>query len=87
MDQLFILENDQGGVAVGYPSPEALETIGLFECAKKGTPKGKPFWIVDEEYIPNDHTFFNAWELDIEALGEPTGYCMDYEDWVLEYKK
>jgi len=53
----------------------------------KDTPTGKPFWIVDEEQVSNDHTFFNAWELDVEALGEPTGYGMDYEDWVQEYKK
>lgn len=74
MAQLFILENDQGGVAVGYPAPEALQSLSLLKIAQKGTPKGKPFWIVDESYVVGDHTYFNAWELDLEALGEPSGY-------------
>lgn len=87
MAQLILTENDTGGVMVGYPTPEALETYTITEIALKDTLTGKPFWIVDEENISNDHTFFNAWELDIEALGEPTGYGMDYEDWVREYQK
>ena len=87
MALLILTENDTGGVAVGYPTPEALETYTITEIALKDTLTGKPFWIVDEENISNDHTFFNAWELDIEALGEPTGYGMDYEDWVREYQK
>lgn len=87
MALLILTENDTGGVMVGYPTPEALETYTITEIALKDTLTGKPFWIVDEENISNDHTFFNAWELDIEALGEPTGYGMDYEDWVREYQK
>ena len=87
MAQLIIHENDTGGVAVGTPTQEALEIYTITEIALKDTPTGKPFWIVDEEQVSNDHTFFNAWELDLEALGEPTGYGMDYEDWSQEYKK
>ena len=87
MAQLIIHENDTGGVAVGTPTQEALEIYTITEIALKDTPTGKPFWIVDEEQVSNDHTFFNAWELDLEALGEPTGYGMDYEDWAQEYKK
>jgi len=87
MSQLIIHENDIGGVAICYPTPEALETYTITEIALKDTPTEKPFWIVDEEQVSNDHTFFNAWELDLEALGEPTGYGIDYEDWAQEYKK
>lgn len=87
MAQLILLENDSGGVAIGYPTSEALETYSIVEIALKDTPTGKPFWIVDETNISNDYTFFDAWELDVEALGEPTGYGMDYEDWAKEYKK
>ena len=87
MAQLIIHENDTGGVAVGTPTQEALETYTITEIALKDTPTGKPFWIVDEEQVSNDHTFFNAWELDLEALGEPTGYGIDYEDWAQEYRK
>jgi hypothetical protein len=87
MSQIIIHENKSGGVAICTPAPEALETYTITEIALKDTPTGEPFWIVDEVDVPTDSTFFNAWELDIEALGEPTGYGMDYEDWVLEYKK
>ena len=87
MTQLFLTENDTGGVSIGYPTPEALETYTILEIALKDTPTGKPFWIVDESEVSSDHTFFNAWELDKEALREPTGYGMDYEDWAKEYAK
>jgi hypothetical protein len=89
MAQLILSENDTGGVALGYPTPQALELYTITEIALKDTPKGKPFWIVNESQISNDHTFFNAWELDLTSLGEPTGYGMDYQDWVQarEYKK
>jgi hypothetical protein len=87
MSELFLYENENSGVAVGYPTPEALQTYTITEIAFKAVPTGKPFWIVDEEQVSNDHTFFNAWELDLEALGEPTGYGMNYEDWEREYRK
>jgi len=89
MSQLIVTENDtgRGGVMVGYPTPEALTQYTITEIALKDTTTGNPFWIVDEENISKDHTFFDAWELDLEALGEPTGYGMDYEDWVREIKE
>lgn len=87
MNQLILHENESGGVAICYPSPEALQSYTITEIALKDTPTGKPFWIVDENQVSNDYTFFNAWELDVEALGEPAGYGIDYEDWVQEYKK
>lgn len=87
MAQLILTENDVGGVSVGYPTPEALTQYTITEIAFKDTPTGKAFWIVDETLISRDDTFFDAWELDLEALGEPDGYGMDYEDWAQEYKK
>ena len=87
MSQLILMHNDFGGVTVCYPSPEALETYTIIEIALKDTPTREPFWIVNEEEVSNDHTFFNAWELDVEALGKPTGYGMSYENWAQEYQK
>ena len=87
MSQLILLESDAGGVAICYPTADALETYTILEIALKDTPTGKPFWIVDKTEVSNDQTFFDAWELDLEELGEPTGYGMDYEDWAKEYKK
>jgi hypothetical protein len=87
MTQIILHKNDTGGVALCIPTPEALETYTITEIALKDTPTGEPFWIVDESQVSNDHTFFNAWELDTAALGEPTGIGMNYEDWEKEYKK
>ena len=87
MAQLILMHNDSGGVAIGHPAPEALKTYTITELALKDTPTGQSFWIVDASEVSNDYTFFDAWELDTESLGEPTGYGMDYENWEREYKK
>ncbi len=87
MYQLILMENYTGGVSIGYPTQEALETYTITELALKDTRTGKPFWIVDSDSIPSNSEFYDAWELDLEALGEPDGYGMDYEDWVKEYGK
>jgi hypothetical protein len=37
-------------------------------------PQGIPFWIVEASTIPADRTFRNAWDLEEESLGVPSGY-------------
>ena len=58
----IIYPNDDGGVSIIIPAPEALETITIEEIAAKDVPSGKPFKIVDVSDIPSDRTFRNAWE-------------------------
>jgi hypothetical protein len=58
----IIYKNDEGGVSVIIPSPEALEQYGIQAIAIKDVPAGKPFKIVDVADIPTDRTFRNAWE-------------------------
>ncbi len=58
----IIYPNDDGGVSIIIPSPEALETMTIEEIAAKDVPAGKPFKIVDVSEIPSDRTFRNAWE-------------------------
>ena len=57
-----IYPNDEGGVSILIPAPEALETMTIEEIAAKDVPTGKPFKIVDVSDIPSDRTFRNAWE-------------------------
>ena len=57
-----IYPNDDGGVSIIIPAPEALETMTIEEIAAKDVPAGKPFKIVDVSDIPSDRTFRNAWE-------------------------
>lgn len=87
MSQLIIHKNEVGGVALVIPSQEALEIYSVFEIGLKDTTTGEPFWVVDRDQLPNNMEFFDAWELDLEALGEPSGYGMDYDDWDKEYRK
>ena len=58
----IIYPNDDGGVSIIVPAPEALETMTIEEIATKDVPAGKPFKIVDVADIPTDRTFRNAWE-------------------------
>ena len=58
----IIYPNDDGGVSIIIPAPEALETMTIEEIAVKDVPAGKPFKIVDVSDIPSDRTFRNAWE-------------------------
>jgi hypothetical protein len=57
----IIYPNDDGGVSIIVPAPEALETMTIEELAAKDVPAGKPFKIVDVSDIPSDRTFRNAW--------------------------
>lgn len=61
MTQAIIYKQDNGGVAVVVPTPEALEQIGIQAIASKDVPAGKPFKIVDVSEIPSDRTFREAW--------------------------
>jgi hypothetical protein len=74
----IIYPNDDGGVSILIPAPEALETMTIEEIAAKDVPAGKPFKIVDVSDIPSDRTFRNAWEADFSS---PDGTGMGHEAW------
>lgn len=58
--------------------------IEIIGC--KDVPQGVPFWIVPESTIPKDRTFRDAWELDSDSLGQPSGYgdYSKFEQWLSE---
>jgi len=62
MNQRIIYPNDEGGVSIVIPSPEALEIMTIEDIAAKDVPEGKPFKIIDTADVPSDRTFRNAWE-------------------------
>jgi hypothetical protein len=64
MTQRIIYQNNDGGVAIVIPTPEALDTMTIEEIAAKDVPAGTPYKIVDVSDIPEDRTFRNAWEYD-----------------------
>jgi hypothetical protein len=69
----IIFKNDQGGVSVIIPSPEALEQHGIQAIAVKDVPAGKPFKIVDAADIPSDRSDRDAWTVDEADLTDGVG--------------
>lgn len=61
MNKRIVYQNDEGGISIIVPSPEALETMTIEEIATKDVPQGKTYNIVDVSDIPEDRTFRNAW--------------------------
>ena len=70
----IIYKTLDGSVAVIYPVPEALEIMTIEEIALKDVPRGLAFAIVEDDFIPNDRTFRDAWTIDdsllIDGVGE-----------------
>lgn len=62
MEKRIIYPNEDGGVSIIIPTPEALETMTIEEIAAKDVPSGIEFKIVDITDIPEDRTFRAAWE-------------------------
>jgi len=60
MTQAIIYPQDNGNIALVMPTGE----LSIEEVAQKDVPAGKPYLIVDYADLPEDHTFFGAWEAD-----------------------
>ena len=54
--------NSDGGISVTFPSDEWKD--GMQALAKKVVAKGDKFKIVEDDVIPNDREFRDAWEWD-----------------------
>lgn len=57
--------------------------IPLSEVARKDVPAGFPYRIFRKEELPDDHTFFNAFEMD---FSNPDGYGIGPEAWFAEQR-
>ena len=53
---------------------EKVSTHKIEKIAIISIPLNVPFWIVEDELIPTDREYRNAWELDLDTIGEPSGY-------------
>lgn len=69
----IIYKNDEGGVSVIIPTPEALALYGIEAIAQKEVPTGKPYKIVDASEIPADRSQRNAWTVDDADLTDGVG--------------
>lgn len=60
MNQAIIYPQDDGCIALVMPTGE----LPVEQIAAKDVPAGKPYRIINVADIPEDHTFFDAWEAD-----------------------
>lgn len=72
MTQVIIFKNDEGGVSVIYPTPEALSDYDIDAIAKKDVPSGKPYKIIDSIDLP-DRSQRNQWDVDESMLTDGIG--------------
>lgn len=54
MNKVIIFINDNGGMSVITPAPEAVEIYGVEAIALKDVPHGKPFKIIDAAEVPTE---------------------------------
>ena len=83
MTQVIIFKNDEGGVSVIHPTPEALEVYGIDAIAQKDVPNGKPYKIIDSTELPSRESR-NQWDIDESELTDGIGNELNSFDEVEE---
>jgi hypothetical protein len=71
-----IIYQTEEGLAVLIPTGE----LDINEVARKDVPAGVDYWIVEDNEVPSDRTFRNAWELDAN-IGTPDGQGIGADAW------
>ena len=62
MEQVIIYSNPEGCLCTVMPTSEALKTMTIEDIAKKDVPAGIEYKIVNVADLPQDITFYEAWE-------------------------
>lgn len=76
MFKLIIHQSETGGVTLIIPVIGC--GLSVEEIACKDVPAGIPYYIVDSIEVPEDRTFYEAWEADFSS---PDGYGIGAEAW------
>ena len=69
----IIYKNTDNSVGVLIPTQEALSFATIEQIAKKDVPHNLPYKIVEDDVIPTDREFRNAWTIDDEELTDGVG--------------
>jgi hypothetical protein len=67
--RLLYTNPDTGMLCIVIPSGE----VPIEHLAKGSVPSGIKYWKVDENDIPEDRSFRDAWELDESEAGKSNG--------------
>ena len=70
----ILYPNSEGGVSVILPAGE----LSIADVAQKDVPAGTPYLIVEDDVLPSDRSFRNAWEAD---FSNPDGYGIGADAW------
>ena len=70
----ILFQNIEGGLSVIHPTGE----LSIEDVCQKDVPAGTPYLIVEDDAIPSDRTFRNAWEAD---FSNPDGYGIGADAW------
>lgn len=68
--------NDLGGVSLIYPASTC--ELSIKDIAEKDVPEGVPYMFIPSKAVPEDHTFFDAFEVDFST---PSGYGIGAAAW------
>ena len=69
----IIFKNEDSSIGIIIPSQEALDLYGIEAIAKKDVPHNLPYKIVEDDVIPTDREFRNAWTIDDVDLTDGVG--------------
>ena len=70
----IIYPNSEGGICAIVPTGE----LSIQDVAQKDVPAGTPYLIVEDNVLPSDRSFRNAWEAD---FSNPDGYGIGADAW------
>lgn len=69
----IIFKNKDNSIGIITPSQEALDLYGIEAIALKDVPHNLPYKIVEDDVIPTDREFRNAWTIDDAELTDGVG--------------
>ena len=70
----ILFPNSDGGVSVIIPTGE----LPIEDVCQKDVPAGTPYLIVEDDVIPSDRSFRDAWEADFST---PDGTGIGADAW------
>ena len=70
----ILYQNEDGDLCVIHPTGK----LPIEDVCQKDVPAGTPYLIVEDDVIPSDRIFRNAWEAD---FSNPDGYGIGPDAW------
>lgn len=67
-----IYKNLDNTVAVIIPVQKVITVVGAKALAEKDVPQGLPYWVVEDNDVPQDRTQRSQWVMDTDK--EPDGF-------------